>query len=252
MRNIIIFLALAAVIGCGGGATVATSASKLATTQAPAKYDTATPLPAPATFTPLPKPTNTPTVEPSPTPLPAPETHSGNGDSIVALNWPSDTPAIVKITHSGSRNFAVWSINGENSKNDLLVNAIGKYNGTVPLNFSTGENTTRLQITADGAWNISVQPLVSARQFKDNSPASGSGDDVIIFLTDKKFDTATITGNSAGRSFAIWAYTDTTTDLLVNTTDPYEGEVLLPSASVIVFVVSAETGDKWTITPSIR
>lgn len=76
---------------------------------------------------------------------------------------------------------------------------------------------------------------------------SGTGDSVLILLAEAA--TATVTGNAAGSHFAVIGYGGLFPDLLVNTTDPYEGEVLVDRNSR-VFVVTA-VGD-WTIELTAR
>jgi outer membrane lipoprotein SlyB len=54
---------------------------------------------------------------------------------------------------------------------------------------------------------------------------------------------ATITGNAAGRYFGVRGY-GSFSELLVNTTDPYEGTVRVDGSTMII-VVQAE--GEWTI-----
>jgi hypothetical protein len=61
-------------------------------------------------------------------------------------------------------------------------------------------------------------------------------------------DLATITGNAGSHHFAVHSYGDTI-DLLVNTTDPYEGEVIIPPGTVLLAVTSEEA---WKIEITAR
>ncbi len=61
----------------------------------------------------------------------------------------------------------------------------------------------------------------------------GTGDTVLI-LHGGKPDIAHIAGNKEGRHFHVWAYGTEDIDLLVNTSDPYVGTVLMPPSTVIL------------------
>lgn len=68
-------------------------------------------------------------------------TAEGAGDDV--LRYDGEAMA-ARISHAGSSNFAVWA------NNDLLVNEVGNYDGTV--RFPAGPALVR--ITADGPWSI--------------------------------------------------------------------------------------------------
>lgn len=48
-----------------------------------------------------------------------------------------------------------------------------------------------------------------------------------------------ITGNKGGRHFGVTGYGDSDWDLMVNTTDPYEGTVRLPKGDFVVLEINA-------------
>jgi hypothetical protein len=140
-----------------------------------------------------------------------------------------------------SRHFAVESFDASGQQLDLLVNTTDPYEGVVPLDFRSGEQTTRLQVTASGEWYIEIRPLSSARRVSIPGTISGNGDDV--FIIDGDPDVAHIRGNAAGRHFAVLGY-GSRSSLLVNTTEPYDGRVIL-AADTVVIEVNAEGG--WEI-----
>jgi hypothetical protein len=77
---------------------------------------------------------------------------SGKGDAVLVV--PSGTLnglATAKMTHKGKSNFIVKAHGGPYP--DLLVNAIGNYDGEVVL----PEETTVIEIIADGSWTIKVE-----------------------------------------------------------------------------------------------
>jgi hypothetical protein len=77
---------------------------------------------------------------------------SGKGDAVLVV--PAGTLkglASAKMTHKGKSNFIVKAHGGNYP--DLLVNAIGNYDGEVVL----PEETTTIEIVADGSWTIKVE-----------------------------------------------------------------------------------------------
>jgi hypothetical protein len=273
-RNKIIFIALAAVLilCCGllsltallseGGSTVEmtptavaiseSSPTALPITATPEPTHTATQTPLPthtATNTPTPPPTHTPTATstptktPTPTPLPTPILLSGSGDSVIDVDRPGD-PSLIRISgNAAARHFAVRSYGPDGQRIDLLVNTTEPYEGTHPLDFLDREHTTRFEISATGPWTMEILPLLEARTVRVPGTIEGSGDDVLLLVGDSP-DLATITGNSAGRHFAIVGYSRSR-NLLVNTTDPYDGTIRL-DADTVILVIKA-TGP-WSIT----
>lgn len=198
-----------------------------------------------------PKPTNTPsptkTSRPTNTPLPPTTTPepiyiSGSGDSIVDVNN-NFYYAIIHIKgNAASRFFAVSNYGADGELIDLLVNETDPYDGVRPLDFLEGEHTTRFEVQAVGEWEIEILPISSARTLKVPGTIQGTGDDVIV-LTGENPDIANIKGNAEGRFFAVTSY-GVGVDLLVNTTDPYDGTVLVnPDASILEVNATGE----WSI-----
>jgi hypothetical protein len=219
-----------------------TNTEKPSNTPAPTNTKRPTNTPAPTktkkpTLTPKP-PTKTlaPTNEPDPVIL------TGSGDSIVDFENPFGI-AIVHITgNSSSRHFAVTSY-GENGETiELLVNTTDAYDGIRPLDFMEGQHTTRFEVKANGEWTIEVLPISSARVIDIPGSIEGVGDEVIV-LSGSPPDTATITGNDAGRHFAVISY-GKISDLLVNTTDPYNGTVIMQTGTILIEIKAI---GPWTI-----
>jgi hypothetical protein len=104
-----------------------------------------------------------------------------------------------------------------------------------------GEQSTRLQVTAEGEWYIELRPLNTARRVSIPGTIEGTGDDV--FIVDGDPDVAQISGNADGRYFGVTGYGDRS-DLLVNTTDPYDGRVIL-ARDIVLIEVKAEGG--WSV-----
>jgi hypothetical protein len=165
---------------------------------------------------------------------------SGTGDSVVELDIPN-TPVIITLTHSGSRNYAVWSLGTDFENIDLLVNEIGVYEGTRPMQFDE-ESVSSLEITADGSWTYLVQPLNEAEDVA--CEFSGQGDDVVIVrdFTDSAGPATLV--NTGDSNFAIWVWGETGRDLIVNDVGPYEGTVVVDSG-LFIWDITATGG--WTV-----
>ncbi len=188
-----------------------------------------------------------PEVKETPTPAPAPEipadiVYSGIGDSILAIELP-DGPgnvAVATLTHDGSSNFAIFSLDDNLAQQDLLVNTIGAYQGTVLFNASFGNDPSSLEISADGNWTVTMKSVLSLRQFDGNS-VTGVGDDVVLYFDGAGPATLTHDGPS---NFAVWLYGDST-ELIVNEIGAYTGTVRWIAGPL----VAAVTADgNWSVT----
>lgn len=125
----------------------------------------------------------------------------------------------------------------------MLVNTTDVYDGIVLLDADTVE----FEISATGAWEIEIKPLATARsvgvndsiKITDlNSKISGKNDEVILVVSNQSSTLVTISGNRQARHFAVTGYGDTS-DLMVNTTDHYEGTVRLPKGQIVVLEINA-------------
>jgi hypothetical protein len=173
--------------------------------------------------------------------VPAENVYTGTGDSILAITLPDggDVSSVATITHGGSSNFAVWSLDGSMTQQDLLVNTIGAYQGTVLFN-EQSTAVTAFEITADGAWTVTVRSILSLREFTGPS-VTGAGDDVVIYRGDAGAAALTHDGQS---NFSMWFYGDST-DLVVNEIGPYTGTVRW-GAGPAVIAVNAD--GNWSVT----
>jgi len=161
---------------------------------------------------------------------------SGYGDSVVNINKKGGR-AIAHIKYTGDENFIVWNYGMNGERINLLVNTVGNYEGTCPLDFNDGENTVRFQIQASGKWTIQILPLDKMHVIKIPGRFDGRGDDV-IYLEGGNPDTLQIDASRARSSnFIIWGYNDydyTTRNLLVNSIAPYTGTVLMQDSKILV------------------
>jgi hypothetical protein len=197
--------------------------------------------------------TATPFVEPS-TPTPAPTVVSftpiklsGRGNKVPKFTIPADTAAIATISEKGSSNFDIISLAADGSENDLLVNVIGNYAGTVLFDANVGEHSVAFKVESNGSWTITISPLTAARKWDPTNRLSGKSDDVIqVSPPTSGLTTATIT-HKGSSNFAVIAYSQSTgTDLLVNEIGNYSGQSALPDGT---FLLQVEADGTWTVSP---
>ena len=179
--------------------------------------------------------TPTPAHTPTAAPVPADVSYSGTGDSVIPITLPdgADSPGIASFTEKGSGNFAVWSLDANAQQLELLVNTIGGYSGTRLFDVQSSQHTTSLQITADGAWTVTLHSIRSLRQFTE-SGATGHGDDVLVYQG--KAGAAKISHDGAS-NFAIWEYGDSS-DLVVNQIGAYSGVVRWTTGPSLVAITA--------------
>lgn len=186
-----------------------------------------------------PAPTNTPIPTPTNTPTPNPIVLNGQGDNVIDFQkW--DGPALAHVTNTGSGNFIVYSYDSSGNMIDLLVNVIGNYDGTIPLDFNDNERAARMEIKSDGQWVVEIYPI-SIQYIKImDVPGEyyGKGDDV-VFLKNTP-DTAEFNTSASG-NFIVLAYGEYQIDLAVNEIAPYNGKVAL-NKDVLILVVKS-TGE---------
>ncbi|MFC5825124.1 hypothetical protein [Nonomuraea insulae] len=170
-------------------------------------------------------------------------TYRGEGDDVVRIPM-TTKPTIVKLTHQGESNFAVWTLTTTGKKTDLLVNEIGDYKGTAAFNVSGMNKIRSFSVNADGAWTIQVLPLSKARYWAIN--AKGAGDEVMRLTSPSKGLRRLTIRHSGESNFAIWALDNRGQhlDLLVNEIGDYKGRVVLPAGTRYATVSADGT---WTI-----
>jgi hypothetical protein len=158
----------------------------------------------------------------------------GTGDDVVTFPAESDRILVAKISYSGGSNFVVRAF-AEGGSPDLLVNTIGAYEGTRPLNFEApvGE----FEIKASGPWTITISDFREQPEF--NGSASGSGDQVLRVPN----LSGPMAVSYAGESNFVVRSWGSSTDLLVNTIDAYSGTVRMGETAALEIVSSGP----WTL-----
>lgn len=162
----------------------------------------------------------------------------GTGDTVIKL--PAGvTKAMVTATHNGASNFAVIGLDDSNDSADLLVNEIGKYQGTTPLGLNAFNDVKSLQITASGAWTLKIEPLANAKDFA----TKGTGDMVMLYDGPATSLTATHKGKS---NFAVMEENAELFNmgLLVNEIGNYSGTVPMSAGPALITV---KADGAWTL-----
>ncbi|MBN9793593.1 hypothetical protein DMP17_34190 [Pseudonocardia sp. TMWB2A] len=175
----------------------------------------------------------------APPPDPAPQSFTGTGDEVVRLDSPRDTAVVTFSCKDCSSNVIV------KSDEDTLVNEIGSYSGTTLYGIRGSSSTaplTRLQITADAAWTLTIGGIDTAREV-GSFPVKGSADDVI--MVDSPRDVARLT-HDGDSNFVVYAISGSDSDLVVNEIGAYEGTVILPADGGRLLLVITADGN-WTV-----
>lgn len=162
---------------------------------------------------------------------------SGRGDNLLTIPT-SVKAAVVVTTTDGESNFIVKALTSTNKYQDLLVNEIGAYSGTRVLGLEEKGKARRLQITADGAWTITLKPVWKASAL----PSSRTGDGVYLF--NKRAGALKLT-HAGSSNFVVWQHTGGRygRDLLVNEIGTYKGTVPTQGGPSVIEV---QADGRWT------
>lgn len=190
-----------------------------------------------------PEPESTPDPEPEPEQVSAePQSFSGTGSEVVILEPFGEDVFFATVTHSGSSNIALWSVDENGQDIDLLVNDIGNYAGQVAFNFR--EDPAAIRVEADGEWTIELVHLSEAPRWDGEAPYEAKGDSIVIVDGVADGLTPVALTHDGESNFAIWAWGESHPDLIVNDIGAYDGTTLLPDGSLVLQVNADGT---WTI-----
>lgn len=190
--------------------------------------------------------TNTSAVPASDTPLPQttsiPDsiTYTGSGNNVVTLS-PFDGSYVFRISgNTAGRHFSVKGYNPNSEVTDLFVNTTKPYSG---VTIDPSQSTVSLEISATGDWVVEVVSLYAMPSISQGETFSGNGD-AILQVTGNS-NTVTISGNKQAAYFSVKAYGNFLPDLLVSTTEPYTGTVMLKG---IVAFLKINAEGEWCVT----
>lgn len=162
---------------------------------------------------------------------------NGNSD-YVAEGLKVTGYAVLHVKHSGDSHFSVISYENGEDYDELLVNTSEPYEGDVLISHS---GNFSLEINAEGDWSITSSGL----SIDDSTYFSGHGD-AVTGITTHDGGNWKIT-NDADSHFSVIEYglNSGYMDLLVNTSEPYEGIVKAEKGDNIFFKVNS--AGNWTI-----
>jgi hypothetical protein len=151
----------------------------------------------------------------------------------------------ISLSHRGGGHFAVWVMDSEGERVELLVNATGLFHGTKLVKIPR-KGRYLCDISADGPWNILVQPPMELEQMAHIRGGSQAGTDLIRFNGGLRIFNLQHEGV---RHFAVWLLdrSGERVELLVNVTGFFDGSKAVKLRSgVYAFDVRADGA--WNIT----
>lgn len=162
------------------------------------------------------------------------QTYSGCGDDVVDVALGTDY-RVLTFTCSGCSGNTVLTADGDDG---LLVNVVGNYTGRHLVNVEGA--LTRLKVTADSHWTLTLDPINVLAADKNRS--QGHGDDVVY--VDKGSKTAF--SHNGEDNFAVFGVAEDGRDLLINEIGSYHGTVGLNTPEILIITADGD----WTITQS--
>jgi hypothetical protein len=163
---------------------------------------------------------------------------TGVGDDVIELSTALKQGFVEQI-HSGSSNFAVWAIDKNMEKVDLLANEIGNFSGAATFGFGFSDEPIKyLEVTADGNWTINIKPITDAPAFSGEGVGSG------VFKGSITGGSKTLTHNGKS-NFAVWQYcTNGYSDLLANEIGAYSGRKIVKAGNCVMAI---DADGAWSI-----
>lgn len=172
--------------------------------------------------------------------IPDPVMYSGNGDDVITIA-PYDDVFVFHITgNQAEHHFAVKGYDSAGEMTDLFVNTTSQYEG---ITLDPTQETVTLEVKATGDWAIEVQSINAMETISSGETKTGSGDSIMIVRNHG--NTASISGNAGEHHFAVKAFGREHDKLLVNTTEVYDGTVMLTGDP---FLLSIDSEGEWSIT----
>lgn len=208
--------------GIVGGATATPTATPSPTPGAtPAATPTRTPEPT-STIAPTATPTASPTPTPVPTPAPTPIVLQGVGQVVTDPITPPSAISTITFTHAGPSNFIVKVF--QNGEEDLLVNEIGRYQGTRAI---VGAEPFFLEINADGSGTATIKPI----GIVPSSSFGGSGDAISgLFIPSSTNAAPWEVSHDGSRNFIVWLFCFGGFDLVQNEIGAVTGSTVVSFA----------------------
>lgn len=171
-----------------------------------------------------------------------PAHYEGVGDDTISIEPPSDGPFLLEV--SGNDEGQYFVVTGYDSGGNVTANFIATTDPFDGVTVDPSGDTVELEIMAPGAWTVDLHPLGAAPTLSVPGRITGSGSDV--FRIEGTPTTARIQGNDDAKYFNVKGFSSegNWTALLVDSTDPYDGQVSVPDGTAMIDVDAI--GD-WTI-----
>jgi hypothetical protein len=169
---------------------------------------------------------------------------SGSGSDVVNLTTPVQF-GILKFSCPKCSGNIIVKTDAEIDPD--LVNRTGRYTGTRWIG-ARGDTTSRVQITAKGAWTLTVGGLGLAAQHDVNDAVTGQGDDVLFYRVLPQTVVASHKGTS---NFIVQEAMDglNPPDLSINEIGSYSGTVMFPGDGSNAGLVQVTADGAWSLTP---
>ncbi len=164
---------------------------------------------------------------------------AGSGDDVVDLPC-AGMPCLMDVSYVGERNFSVKLLNSAGESEDLLVNEIGEYFGTVTT-YNDFANSAMLEIHASGDWSITVRPMSSMLPLENGAPYQGSN---VLYIDVDDMSRLNIT-NAGEHNFVVRGVGLDRGDLLVNEIGDYSGTVAWNQGQC--FLIVEDSYGTWSV-----
>lgn len=187
------------------------------------------------------------TTQPQAEATPRPVNFEGSGSDVIQLEGPGLTIAqgdapVLRFEMNGGANNVLWLLDSNVEQTALLVNTIGPISGNRVLSLASSFSTdiAGFEIESEGAWNLTLLPLVTVTETGERTPnvrVFDEGGEVtvtpptgLILETNERVADVSYNGDM-NIVVLIAPVGGETVDLLVNEIGNYEATVRLPDCS---------------------
>lgn len=179
---------------------------------------------------------------------PAPIELSGVGQQASKKFALESGLSIFHMTHTGTSNFAVKLLDSDGQTVDLLVNEIGKFDGSKAIGVANkGEYI--LDISANSKWTVKIeQPRPATADAKPRTFA-GKGQQVSPFINLNKGLTTFTLKHSGTSNFAVKLLDSNgqPEELLVNEIGKFDGSKAVGISSSGLYILDISANGDWTV-----
>ena len=152
------------------------------------------------------------------------------------------------MRHDGDSNFAVWLLDDEGGKVELLVNEIGEFDGSKGVGIKK-QGDYILDVSADDRWTVTIeQPRFSSAPSVPKT-LKGKGQHASeVFYLDKGLARFEMT-HDGDSNFAIWLLDDEgdKVKLLVNEIGEFDGSKAVSISKGGIYLLDISADGNWRI-----